>query len=151
MARLSVMVIGDFLAPSDVLLDMAASDKTRLLRDLANHAASATGLRGGTIAAELLKRETLGSTGIGGGVAIPHAKVTGLNRAHGILARLREPIDFGAIDGAPVDIVFVLLLPATNDGLDALACVARKLRDQTALAEIKDASNPVTLHRVATT
>jgi Phosphoenolpyruvate-dependent sugar phosphotransferase system, EIIA 2 len=83
------------------------------------------------IAAEILKREELGSTGTGGGVAIPHARIQELNEPFGIFARLNRPIDFQAIDTRPVDLVFLLLLPGDPVGeqLKALATVARKLRD----------------------
>jgi PTS system nitrogen regulatory IIA component len=78
----------------------------------------------------LLKREELGSTGIGGGIAIPHARLPDLQRPHGLLAKLKQPIDFDAIDGQAVDIVFTLLLPAAAESgnLGALALAARTLR-----------------------
>jgi nitrogen PTS system EIIA component len=94
------------------------------------------------ISTEILKREELGSTGTDGGVAIPHARIQGLNRSFGILARLNKPIDFEAIDGRPVDLVFLLLLPANpaENQLKALASVARKLRDAACLRDLRAAS-----------
>jgi nitrogen PTS system EIIA component len=105
------MDIKEFLSPTDILVDVRASDKTRLLQELARRAAAALNLPAERISMEILKREELGSTGTGGGVAIPHARIHGLNRSFGILARLNRPIDFDAIDRRPVDLVFLLLLP----------------------------------------
>jgi PTS system nitrogen regulatory IIA component len=104
------------------------------------------------IAAEILRREELGSTGTGGGVAIPHARIQGLNRSFGILARLNRPIDFEAIDGRPVDLVFLLLLPANPVGeqLKALASVARKLRDPACLRDLRSASSSAGLYDAMT-
>jgi nitrogen PTS system EIIA component len=138
------MNIKEFLSPSDTLIDLRASDKTRLLQELARRAAAALGLAPERISAEILKREELGSTGTGGGVAIPHARIQGLNRSFGVLARLDEPIDFEAIDGRPVDLVFLLLLPANPVGeqLKALASVARKLRDPACLRDLRSGVAP---------
>ena len=89
------------------------------------------------VSEQITKREELGSTGVGNGVALPHARLRGLKVPFGLLARLRQGIDFAAIDDQPVDIVFLLLLPETADGaqLNALACVARAMRDpETALS-----------------
>ena len=110
--------------------------------------AAATGLGPTVVAAEILKREDLGSTGIGNGVATPHARIEGLKNAHGVLARLREPIAFDAIDESPVDIVFVLLLPESAEGeqFSALACVARKLRDPDTLRGLRGAASSAALY-----
>jgi PTS system nitrogen regulatory IIA component len=100
-----------------------------------------------------LKREELGSTGTGGGVALPHARIQGLNRSFGILARLNKPIDFEAIDGRPVDLVFLLLLPSNPVGeqLKALASVARKFRDAACLRDLRAASGSAGLYDAMTT
>jgi nitrogen PTS system EIIA component len=99
-----------------------------------------------------LKREELGSTGTGGGVALPHARVESLNRAFGILARLNKPIDFEAIDGRPVDLVFLLLLAANPVGeqLKALASAARKLRNPASLRDLRAASGSAGLYDAMT-
>jgi PTS system nitrogen regulatory IIA component len=124
------MKISGLLSPANVMVDVRATDKGQLLRDLAEVAASALQMPSDLIAAELNKREELGSTGMGNGIAIPHARFAALAKPFGILARLRQPIEFDAIDGQRVDLVFVLLLPASPDGeqLEALASVARQLR-----------------------
>jgi nitrogen PTS system EIIA component len=89
----------------------------------------------------LLQREQLGSTGTGGGIALPHARLVGVDKPFGMLVRLAKPIDFDAIDGKPVDIAFLLLLPAGAQGeqLNALASVARKLRDAEVLRTVRGA------------
>jgi PTS system nitrogen regulatory IIA component len=143
------MDIGDFLSPNDAIPDIRARDKTLLLKELCARAAAALKLDAGSIAGEIFKREELGSTGVGSGVAIPHARVQGLKTPFGILARLQRPMDFNAIDGKPVDIVFLLLLPAAPAGeqLNALASVARRLRDPDAVRALRGASNRAALHR----
>jgi PTS system nitrogen regulatory IIA component len=143
------MDIKDFLSPANVIADVQVSDKSRLLRDLAIQAASALKLDADGVAGEILKREALGSTGIGDRVAIPHARIQGLEKPYGIFARLRKPIEFDAIDDQPVDVVFFLLLPAAaeSEPLNALACVARKLRGGEALREIRAAIDGTVLYQ----
>jgi PTS system nitrogen regulatory IIA component len=123
------MNIFDLLSPADVLIDVRASNKRLLLEDMAAKAAISLGL-GVQVAPYLLKRQVLGSWGIGDGVAIPHARLPDLQRPFGLTAKLEVPIEFDAIDGRAVDIVFVLLLPAnaSNGQLGALALLARTLR-----------------------
>jgi len=135
------MQIGDFLSPDDVMLDVRAADKHQLLRQLSAQAAARAGLDGDEAAMKLIKREELGSTGVGNGVALPHARILGVKAPFGLLARLRQAIDFYAIDDQPVDIVFLLLLPETENGeqLNALACVARALRSPDTLDQIREA------------
>ena len=96
----------------------------------------------------LLKREDLGSTGIGKGVAIPHVRLPDVPRPYGLLARLRQPIEFDAIDGQAVDIVFVLLLPANAESaqLGALALVARTLRPPENLVRLRSAKTASELY-----
>jgi PTS system nitrogen regulatory IIA component len=142
------MEIKDFLSPDDALIRVRAPDKSRLLQDLAARAASALGLDANLVAIELLKREALGSTGTGDGVAIPHARISDLKKPFGTLVRLKHAIDFDAIDGQPVDIVFLLLLPQSQgDPLNALASVARKLRDPEAVRRIRNAADDAELYR----
>jgi len=143
------MKIKDFLAPSDVAIDVRARDKPGLLKDLAGRAASTLKLPTSIVVREILKRDELGSTGIGGGVSIPHARLREVKQPYGLLARLRQPIDFESIDGQPVDIVFLLLLPASSqlDQLNALAAVARKLRDPQLLRELRAATTAAELFR----
>ena len=104
----------------------------------------------GEVAKQIAKREDLGSTGVGNGVALPHARLRGLKSPFGLLARLRQAIDFEAIDDEPVDLVFLLLLPEAAEGtqLNALACAARAFRDPENLREMRRANDSKTLFRV---
>ena len=144
------MDIKAFLLPSNVWIQAAAPEKSRLLTDLSSKAAAALRLNPDMVADQILRREALGSTGIGGGVAMPHARIQGLETAYGIFVRLSDPIDFKAIDDRPVDLVFFLLLPGTAKGeqLSALACVARKLRDPDALRGLRSAADGAALYDV---
>jgi nitrogen PTS system EIIA component len=138
----TAMKISDFLSAADVLIDVRAAHKRQLLRELAEKMAEKAKLSADEINLELLKREDLGSTGTGDGVAIPHARIKGLTKPLGFVARLKRPINFDAIDGQRVDTVFVLLLPSTTNGeqLGALASVARRLRTPEVVARIREAS-----------
>jgi PTS system nitrogen regulatory IIA component len=147
------MKIADFLAPADVKIDVASTDKKKLLAELAREAAAKIGIGADRIAAELLKREELGSTGVGGGVAIPHARFQQAKAPFGLLARLKKPIDYDAVDGNPVDIVFLLLLPEGSGGeqqLGALASIARKLRNPAVAADLRRVRNSTDMYRTLT-
>jgi nitrogen PTS system EIIA component len=135
------MKISDFLSPSDVLVDVSTGDKDGLLRLLSAEAAAKVQLDAEEVAKDIVRREKLGSTGIGNGVALPHARIRGLKVPFGLLARLRHAIDFEAIDDQPVDIVFLLLLPdAPEDAqLNALACAARALGNIDRLQRVRKA------------
>lgn len=126
------MDIADFLTPDRIALVPRVRDKGQLLADLAARVApDCDGIPAGTILAALLTREGLGSTGLGKGFALPHARIEGLKRFIGLFARLARPISYDAIDGAPVDLVFLLLMPAEASGqhMSALAAVSRRFRD----------------------
>ncbi len=126
------MKVSDFLAADNISAGVAAADKQKLLNELAQRAGPAVGIPADRILSELCKREDLGSTGVGGGVAIPHARFHQLAKPFGVLLRLKKAIDFDAVDGKPVDTIILLLLPEDSNGgdqLSALACIARKLRD----------------------
>jgi nitrogen PTS system EIIA component len=146
----SAMKISDLISPADVMIDVRAPNKSGLLQELAAKAASSLKLRVDQVAPFLLKREDLGSTGIGGGVAIPHARLPELHRPFGLLAKLKQPIEFDSIDGQAVDVVFVFLLTAAaeNAQLGALALVARTLRSQGVLDRLRRAKNASELYSV---
>ena len=131
-----------------MLVGIRTSDKTRLLEDLCRRAASALKVDADKITADILKREELGSTGMGGGVAIPHARMADVKRPFGLLARLKSAIEFDAIDRQPVDLVFLLLLPTGPAGeqLHALALVARTLRDADTARIARHATDPSGLY-----
>ena len=142
------MVIADFLAPSDVFVGLRSSDKTQFLEDLCRHAASIIEVDADKITVAILKREQLGSTGLGGGVAIPHARIADVKKPFGLLARLKSGIEFDAIDRQPVDLVFLLLLSTApaGDQLNALALVARRLRDADTTRNARRATDPPGLY-----
>jgi nitrogen PTS system EIIA component len=135
------MKISDFLLPTQIMIDVKASDKGRLLEQLSTEAAAQTGLAADEVMREIGKREELGSTGVGNGVALPHARLSSLKAPFALFARLRHGIVFDAIDGEPVDIVVLLLIPEAGDSAkgNALACVARALRDAEVLRKIRSA------------
>ena len=146
------MKISDFLSSTAVATDVGAADKPKLLEELARKAGSTLDVQPDHILSELLKREELGSTGMGGGVAIPHARFHEVKKPFGMLVRLKKPIDFDAVDGKPVDTVFLLLLPDAPAGerLGALACIARKLRDPAIMAALRRTRDSAEIYRTLT-
>ncbi|MEA3030918.1 MAG: nitrogen system component [Sphingomonadales bacterium] len=120
---------------------LAVANKKALIQQLGAAGARLTGKPAKHVVACLNAREKISSTGFGAGTAIPHGKIEGLNRVVGYFARLSQPIDFHAIDGLPVDLVFLLLSPpdAGADHLKALATVSRVFRDRQILAKLRGA------------
>jgi nitrogen PTS system EIIA component len=143
------MKVSDFLSLADVSIEAAFADKQKLLEDLARRASRAVDLEPDIILAELRKREQLGSTGMGGGVALPHARIHRIQKPFGMVVRLKKPIEFDAVDGKPVDMIALLLLPDTQEGkqLGVLACIARKLRDPDVLTALRRARDGGELYR----
>ncbi|HEU4696398.1 MAG TPA: PTS sugar transporter subunit IIA [Sphingomicrobium sp.] len=135
------MQLADFLDFDAVKTSLSGGNKRSLLQQLANAAGQRLGLDSAAILASLLEREQLGSTGFGQGVAIPHGKIEGLTRIYGLFARLGEPVDYKAIDGRPVDLVFLLLSPvdAGAEHLKALAAVSRVTRNIATLEKVRGA------------
>jgi PTS system nitrogen regulatory IIA component len=146
------MALLDFLSPEAVAQALRANSKKQVLQELSAQAAQLTGLDERTIFEALLQRERLGSTGIGEGLAIPHGKLPQLTRLFGLLARLEKPVDFEALDGQPVDVIFLLLAPegAGADHLKALARVARQLREPGILDRIRATRDADALYAVMT-
>jgi PTS system nitrogen regulatory IIA component len=146
------MALLDFLSPDAVVPALRANSKKQVLQELSAQAAKLTGLDERTVFEALLQRERLGSTGIGEGLAIPHGKLPNLDRLFGLVARLERPIDFEALDGQPVDVLFLLLAPegAGADHLKALARVARVLREPGILDRIRATRDAVALYAVMT-
>lgn len=142
------MKISEFVSPSDVAVDVRADSKQQLLRELSAKVAAAAGLSADEVTAAVLKREDLGSTGIGDGVAIPHTRLKAVKRPQAAVAKLRHPIAFDAIDGNDVDLVVLLLLPdaADSDQLVALAAVARKLKGRDTLPRMRGAKTAAELY-----
>jgi PTS system nitrogen regulatory IIA component len=146
------MLISDFIAPDSVEPVLKVKTKKQLLQELSARAAPLTGLPERDIFEVLLQRERLGSTGLGQGIAIPHAKLQGLKHIVGVFARLAEPIDFDAVDGQNVDIVFLLLAPAAAgaDHLTALARISRLLREGSAVEKLRASKDAAALYAVLT-
>ncbi len=142
------MTIADLVAPEAVVPALKVISKKQAIQELAARAAVLTGQSERAIFEVLLQREKLGTTAVGYGVAIPHGKLPKLERMFGMFARLDRPIDFEAMDGAPVDLVFLLLAPegAGADHLKALARVARMLRDQDMANKLRAARDAQSLY-----
>jgi PTS system nitrogen regulatory IIA component len=140
--------LSDLSGAEAVLTGIVVPNKKTLFQQLSTAAAKLTGGDQKMILERLLERERLGSTGFGGGVAIPHGKIEGLDRVVGLFARLAEPVDFQAVDGMPVDLVFVLLSPpdAGVEHLKALARISRRLRDRTFVAKLRGAGSTDALY-----
>ncbi len=134
--------IGDLLSSDAILLDVNSGAKKQLFQALAEKAAELTGQDEQQIFSTLLQRERLGTTGVGNGIAIPHGKIAGLEKITTVFARLTKPLDYDSVDDQPVDIVFLLLVPddAGTDHLKALSRVARIMRDQQVVEQIKNCS-----------
>src|SRR6476646_176536 len=135
------MQLSDFLDFDAIKTGLPGANKRSLLQQLANVAAHRLGLDSAAILASLNERELLGSTGFGQGVAIPHGKIEGLPRIYGLFARLSEPIEYKAIDGGRVDLVFLLLSPPDSgaDHLKALAAISRVTRHAPTLEKMRGA------------
>ena len=140
----------EFLSPEAVLPALRVKDKKQALHELSAYAARLAGVDEREVFETLLQRERLGSTAIGDRVAIPHGKLPHLERIFGLAARLDKPIDFGALDAEPVDIIFLLLAPAGAgaDHLNALARIARILREPGIRERIRAARGRNTLYAV---
>lgn len=140
----------ELITPDRILPTVEAADKAALLAALARAIANAAGLDPGTVEAALVERERLSSTGVGSGIAIPHAQVPGLARPIGLLARLRRPVEFGAEDGFEIDLVVVVLAPegAMVDQLKALGRVARVLRHRSIADRLREATGAEAIHDI---
>ena len=146
------MLMQDFLQAENVFVGLPSSSKEQLLRQLSELAAKATSIHNHTIARALADRERLGSTGIGGGVALPHAAVTGIEEVFCLVARLAKPLDFEAVDDQPVDIVILLLTPGPSktESLNVLSCVARRFREDDAVRGLRSAKTRDEVYAILT-
>jgi PTS system nitrogen regulatory IIA component len=144
------MLLTDLVAPNGVIPALKVNSKKQILQELAAKAAELSGQSERTVLEILQQREKLGSTGVGNGIAIPHGKLPKLGKLFGLFARLDRPVDFEALDGQPVDLVFLLLAPETAgaDHLKALARVARLLRDADIARKLRDSRDAEALYAV---
>lgn len=146
------MQLADILGPDCVKVVGAATSKKRLFHDIGDMAEDVLGLSAPRVIEALLERESLGPTGVGQGVALPHARLPDLERVRGLFLRLEKPLDFESVDRQPVDLVFALFAPASAgvDHLKALALVSRRLRDAGLRAKLRANEDPATLHLILT-
>ncbi|MDO6727032.1 PTS sugar transporter subunit IIA [Cognatishimia sp. 1_MG-2023] len=146
------MDLSTILRPEAIKVVSAASSKRRLLQDFGDLAASCYNLDAGGVVEALLERESLGPTGVGKGVALPHARLEGLDAVHGAFILLEKPIDFNAVDRQPVDLAFALFAPhdAGVEHLKALAYVSRTLRNANICAKLRANADPSTLFAILT-
>ncbi len=144
------MPLNDLIAPNAILPALKVNSKKQAIQEIAARAAELTGMDERAVLEILLQREKLGSTAVGNGVAIPHGKLAKLGRLFGLFARLDRPIDFEALDGQPVDLLFLLLAPETAgaDHLKALARVARLLRDPEIARKLRESRDADALYAV---
>ena len=146
------MAITAFLTSDHVICGLRVADKPQLLQELARRASEYLEIPQKTVLEALQRRENLGSTGLGEGFALPHASVSGLKTMFGMFAKLNRPIAFEAIDGKPVDLVFLLLIPEEAGGahVAALAAISRLVRDPACAAAVRKANNAAALYAVLT-
>ena len=146
------MKISTILKPEAVKVITSATSKKRVLHDLAEMAASVYKINAAAAVEALMERETLGPTGVGHGVALPHARIAGLDSVQGAFMLLEKPIDFDAVDRAPVDIIFALFAPedAGVEHLKALALVSRTLREASVCTKLRANTDPGTLYTILT-
>lgn len=146
------MDFSQLLKPEAVKVLNAATSKKRLMQDISDLSEQAYGLNADIVLDALLARESLGPTGVGQGIALPHARLPGIDGVLGAFILLDKPIDFGAADRQPVDLAFALFAPtdAGVDHLKALALVSRTLRDTSVCAKLRANRNPATLFTILT-
>jgi PTS system nitrogen regulatory IIA component len=148
----SIMQLSNIISSNAVVPNLKASSKRQLLQELAQEGARISGLESQVIFETLLRREKLGSTGLGQGIAIPHGKFQALDKVHGLFARLASPVKFDSVDDNPVDLVFLLLAPesAGADHLKALARISRLLRDATVVEKLRGTDKAEGLYAILT-
>lgn len=147
------MNLDTLLYPATVRAHVGLDSKKAFFPFVGDLASQALGLDSSEVAEALLERERLGSTGFGRGIALPHAKLEGLSGVRGLFLQLQRPIDFQAVDGLPVDLLFVLLSPvdAGADHLKALAGVSRMLRNDAVTDRLRGAKNDEALYALLAT
>ena len=146
------MPLTDLLNPAAILPALKVNSEKQALQELAGKAAALSGESERAVLDVLVQREKLGSTAVGNGIAIPHGKLPKIDHLFGLFARLARPVDFEALDGQPVDLVFLILAPegAGADHLKALARVARLLRDGEIARKLRQSDDAGALYAVLT-
>lgn len=146
------MDLSSILKPAAVKVAGQLTSKKRLFQDLSELASAAYGLNVDQTVDALLDRENLGPTGVGHGVALPHARIDGIDTISGTFLRLEKPLSFDAVDRQPVDLVFALFAPADSgvEHLRALALVSRTMRDPGTCAKLRANTDPSTIYAILT-
>ena len=146
------MTLSDILRADAVKILGSVTSKKRLFHDIGDLAEGAYGLNAGLVIEALLERENLGPTGVGHGVALPHARLSDVTDVCGLFLRLERPLDFDAVDRQPVDLIFTLLAPenAGVEHLKALALVSRTMRDEAVCAKLRANTQAGTIHTILT-
>ncbi|HKT16433.1 MAG TPA: PTS IIA-like nitrogen regulatory protein PtsN [Stellaceae bacterium] len=146
------MEISDLITPERVIAKLRVANKRTVLQEMARRAASLIGEDEYKVFEILLEREQLGTTGIGGGTAVPHGRLPELAQPMGLFARLEKPVDFDAIDSQPVDLVFLLLTPsdAGANHLKALARISRLMRDRAMCAKLRGTESADAIYALLT-
>jgi nitrogen PTS system EIIA component len=147
-----MVAVADLLSADRLLLDLRPTSKRQLFQDLAAAVQRASGLDETAVLAALVQREKLGTTGIGEGVAVPHARLKDLPALLGFFARLARPVDYDALDEVPVDLVFLIVAPEDENAeqLKALAKIARLLRDPALVARLRREQDRQRVHDILT-
>ncbi|MCA0406857.1 MAG: PTS IIA-like nitrogen regulatory protein PtsN [Proteobacteria bacterium] len=146
------MTIASLISPSAVMVNVPGNSRKQVFQVISERLATLSGLDERAILETLRQRERLGTTAVGQGIAIPHGRIAGLNRLVGLFAKLARPVDFEAMDGQPVDLMFVLLAPedAGADHLQALARIARLFRGPTLAQKLRQADDEATVYAILT-
>jgi PTS system nitrogen regulatory IIA component len=146
------MELAKLLAPEAVKVYPNITSKKRLFQELGEIVFAVHGVAAGVVLDALQDRESLGPTGVGHGIALPHARLTGLDTVAAAFVRLEKPIDFDSVDRQPVDLVFGLFAPedAGVEHLKALALVSRTMRSASLCAKLRSNGNPATLYTILT-
>lgn len=146
------MELSKLLTPAAVRVVGQLTSKKRLFHELGEVAAQAYGMSGAVAIDGLQERETLGPTGVGHGIALPHARLEDLKAIVGVFVRLEKPLDYDSVDRQPVDLVFGLFAPKDSgvDHLKALALVSRTMRDPGVVAKLRANSDPAKLYAILT-
>ena len=145
-----MMALSDLLPPDGVVTNLSATSRKQVIQSLAELAVRFCDAKTRDIVDAVLERERLGSTGVGDGVAIPHARVPGVDHVFGVFARLKTPIDFDAIDGRPTDLIVMLLAPedSSAEHLKALARISRLFRREDMRERLRGAADADALNAI---
>jgi PTS system nitrogen regulatory IIA component len=142
------MDLATIFRSGDVFVGLTCTNKNKALQLVCEKASQSLGMEGDKLVDVIRKREDLGSTGIGGGIAVPHAAVSNVEGLRGFIFRTAKPLDFEAIDGAPVDLIFLLVFDEKRrtEYLKVLASIARKANSEGTLSELRSAESPEALY-----